>query len=45
MRIATITAATVSGVAAVACYAPALLPALSEQSRPAAESPRGDARS
>lgn len=36
MRIAMMTAATVSGVATLACYAAAQLPALSRQSGPAA---------
>ena len=35
MDIATMTAATVSGAAAVACYAPALLPAPPAQALPA----------
>jgi len=37
MGIATMTAATVSGVAVLACYAAAPLPALPVQSRPAVD--------
>jgi len=37
MRIAMMTAATVSGVASLACYAAAQLPALPRQDRPTAD--------